>query len=154
VSDDFTRGYVKYPLAKLKEGLHKISVKAWDTANNPGEGFTEFIVAGNGKSALEHVLNYPNPFTTHTGFQFRHHLSEVNLKVQIRIFTVSGRLVKTIFADTFSENGSVRDISWDGKDDFGDDLARGVYLYKIHIESARNSSLAQESDFEKLVILK
>ena len=154
VSDDFTKGFVRYPLAKLKEGPYKISVKAWDTANNPGEGVAEFIVAGNGKTALEHVLNYPNPFTTHTGFQFRHHLSEVNLKVQIRIFSVSGRLVKTIFADAFSENGSVTDIGWDGKDDFGDDLARGVYLYKIHIESARNSNLAQESDFEKLVILK
>ena len=153
-SDDYTRGYVKYPLSKLQEGLHKISVKAWDTANNPGEGFTEFVVAANGKSALEHVLNYPNPFTTQTGFQFRHHLSEVNLKVQIRIFTVSGRLVKTIFTNAFSENGSVRDISWDGKDDYGEDLARGVYLYKIHIESARNGNLAQESDFEKLVILK
>jgi hypothetical protein len=153
-TDDFRKGQVKYPLSKLKDGVHKISVKAWDTANNPGEGFTEFVVAGSGKSALEHVLNYPNPFTTNTSFQFRHHLSEVNLKVQIRVFSVSGRLVKTIFADAFSENGRVTDISWDGKDDFGDDLGKGVYLYKVHIESTRNSTLAQESNFEKLVILK
>ncbi|MFZ4544401.1 MAG: type IX secretion system sortase PorU, partial [Saprospiraceae bacterium] len=153
-TDDFRKGQVKYPLSKLKDGVHKISVKAWDTANNPGEGFTEFVVAGSGKSALEHVLNYPNPFTTNTSFQFRHHLSEVNLKVQIRVFSVSGRLVKTIFADAFSENGRVTDISWDGKDDFGDDLGKGVYLYKVHIESTRNSNLAQESNFEKLVILK
>jgi hypothetical protein len=148
------KGKVKYPLAKLKDGVHKISVKAWDLANNPGEGSTEFLVASNGKGALEQVLNYPNPFTTKTSFQFRHHLAEINVKVQVRIFTVSGKLVKTIFADATTEDGRVTDVAWDGKDDFSDDLAKGVYLYKVHIQSPRNASITEESEFEKLVILK
>lgn len=152
--DDHTKGKVKYQLSKLSEGTHKISVKAWDVANNPGEGFTEFVVATTSKNALEHVLNYPNPFTTNTSFQFRHHLPELNIKVQIRIFTVSGKLVKTIMADAATQDGRVNDIAWDGKDDYGDDLARGVYIYKVNIQSPNNSSLTQESEFEKLVILK
>jgi hypothetical protein len=152
---DILKGRVKYPLSKLEDGLHKISVKAWDVANNPGEGTTEFVVATNGKSALEHVLNYPNPFVSATKFLFRHHLPEVNVKVQVRIFTVSGKLVKTLFATVGSENGLVSEgIEWDGNDDFGDSLGKGVYLYKIHIESPRNSSLSEDSDFEKLVVLK
>jgi hypothetical protein len=154
VNDDSRKGKVKYPLAKLQEGLHKISVKAWDSANNPGEGSTEFVVAGSGKGALEHVLNYPNPFTTSTKFQFRHHLAEINVKVQVRIFTVSGRLVKTIFTDATTEDGRVTDVAWDGKDDYGDDLAKGVYVYKVNIQSPRNANLTEESDFEKIVILK
>ncbi len=153
-NNENVKGKVKYPLAKLKDGTHKISVKAWDLANNPGEGATEFVVASNGKGALEQVLNYPNPFTTKTNFQFRHHLAEINVKVQVRIFTVSGRLVKTIFADATTEDGRVTDVVWDGKDDFEEDLAKGVYLYKIHIQSPRNATINEESEFEKLVILK
>jgi hypothetical protein len=152
---DNLKGKVKYPLSKLQDGLHTITVKAWDVANNSGEGSTEFVVATTGKSALEQVLNYPNPFTTNTRFQFRHHLPEVNVKVQVRIFTISGKLVKTIYADAITSEGRVEEgVNWEGKDDFGDDLAKGVYLYKIHIESPRNSTLAEDSDFEKLVILK
>jgi hypothetical protein len=152
--DNPSKGNVKYPLFKLSEGTHQIRVKAWDTANNPGEGITEFVVAANGKAALEHVLNYPNPFTTNTNFQFRHHLPEINLKVMVQIFTVAGRLVKTIETDAFSQGSVVDDINWDGKDDFGSDLAKGVYIYKIKIRSARNANIQEEGAFEKMVILK
>jgi hypothetical protein len=155
-TDDPSKGYVRFPLFKLSDGLHKISVKAWDVANNPGEGSTEFVVATNGKSALERVMNYPNPFIYTTRFEFKHHLPEINIKAQIRIFSASGKLVKTIFADNIkSENGKVTEgIEWDGKDDFGNDLARGVYIYKINIQSIRNATLSQESEFEKLVFLR
>lgn len=152
--DNPAKGNVKYPLFKLSEGTHQIRVKAWDTANNPGEGVTEFVVAASGKAALEHVLNYPNPFTTNTNFQFRHHLPEINLKVMVQIFTVAGRLVKTIETDAFSQGSVVDDIAWDGKDDFGSDLAKGVYIYKIKIRSARNAAIQEEGAFEKMVILK
>lgn len=155
-TDDPSKGTVRFPLYKLSEGLHKISVKAWDVANNPGEGSTEFVVAENGKSAIEKVMNYPNPFIYSTRFEFRHHLPEVNIKAQIRIFSASGKLVKTIFADNVkSENGTVSEgIDWDGKDDFGNDLARGVYIYKVTIQSTQNATLSEESEFEKLVFLR
>ena len=152
--DNPAKGGVKYPLFKLAEGTHQIRVKAWDTANNPGEGTTDFVVASNGKAALEHILNYPNPFTTSTNFQFRHHLSEINLKVQVQVFTVAGKLVKTIEADAVSKGSVVDDVNWDGKDDYGSNLAKGVYIYKIKIRSARNASIQEEGAFEKMVILK
>ncbi len=154
VTDNYAKGVVKYPLFKLAEGQHEIRVKAWDTANNPGEGVTQFVVASNGKSALEHVLNYPNPFTISTSFQFRHHLSEINLKVQVQIYTVSGKLVKTIETDAFSQAGMVDDVKWDGKDDFGNDIGKGVYIYKIKAKSSRNAAISEEGAWEKLVILK
>ncbi len=154
VTDNYSKGVVKYPLFKLSEGQHEIKVKAWDTANNPGEGVTQFVVASNGKSALEHVLNYPNPFTTSTSFQFRHHLSEINLKVQVQIYTVSGKLIKTIETDAFSQAGMVDDVKWDGKDDTGNDIGKGVYIYKVKAKSIRNAAISEEGDWEKLVILK
>ena len=45
------------------------------------------------------------------------------------------------------------DLAWDGTDDFGDDIGKGVYLYKIKARSDE-FNVTRESDFEKLVILK
>ncbi len=157
--DDYTRGEVRYPLSSLKDGRYQIRVRAWDVANNVSEGYTEFVVASSSEVALKHVLNYPNPFVNTTCFQFEHNLANQELDVLINIYTVSGRLVKTlekrIFADGFIvANNSC--IEWDGTDDFGDQLARGVYIYRVHVRAINTGTTERsgESDFEKLVILK
>ncbi|MEZ4927746.1 MAG: type IX secretion system sortase PorU [Saprospiraceae bacterium] len=155
--DNSKSGQAIYPLNNLSVGRHTLAVKGWDVANNSGEGYTEFIVAENGKAALDHVLNYPNPFTTNTYFQFEHNLAGQLLDVQISIFSVSGKLVKTIQQTLANSDGfRVTDVQWDGKDEYGDQLARGVYLYLVKVrgtDSVGNDSTA-ESKFEKLVILK
>jgi len=154
--DDYRRGIVRFPLSDLSLGVHQIKVKAWDAFNNSAEGITEFLVSDAADAALERVLNYPNPFTTSTQFQFSHNLSAGQLmEVQVRIFTVSGRLVKTIDTDVVSDGNRVSNINWDGKDEYGGDLARGTYLYKVSVRAANNGdSQTVNSDFEKLVILK
>jgi hypothetical protein len=156
--DDYTAGEVRYPMKDLPEGRHRISVKAWDVANNSSEGYTEFVVAQSEEVALQQVLNYPNPFTDRTCFQFDHNLANQDIEVLIQIYTVSGRLVKTLQTTMFTDGALRQDdcIEWDGRDDFGGRLARGVYLYKVKVRAANTgaSQLSGESDFEKLVILK
>ncbi|MEM6316341.1 MAG: type IX secretion system sortase PorU [Bacteroidota bacterium] len=155
--DDFRRGIVRFPLSDLPMGTHEIRVRAWDVFNNSAEGITEFVVADDAEAALERVLNYPNPFTTSTQFQFLHNLNPGQpMEVQIRIFTVAGRLVKTIDTDVISDGNRVSNIAWDGKDEYGGQLARGTYLYKVSVRSSAggNGNQTVDSDFEKLVILK
>lgn len=153
--DDFTSGEVRYPLADLEEGRHHIKVKAWDVANNSGEGETEFVVTTSAEIALKHVLNYPNPFTTRTEFQFEHNKPDQPLIVQVQIFSASGRLVKTIQQEVQSEGYRVTGITWNGLDDFGNNIGRGVYLYKVSVGMmGTDGQLTSESAFEKLVILK
>ena len=81
-----------------------------------------------------------------------------NLDIQVQIFSISGKLVKTIetqIISTGSRLGLGDCIQWDGKDDFGSDLAKGVYVYKIKAQAQSASGLISgESAFEKLVILK
>lgn len=154
--DDYREGVVKYPLLEMTEGRHQITVKAWDVANNSGTGYTEFVVASNAEAALDHVLNYPNPFTTHTEFQFEHNLPNQPMQVQVQIFTVSGRLIKTIQQEVIAEGYRVTGIEWDGLDDFGNTIARGVYVYKVSIGllSETNQITTSASEFQKLVILR
>jgi hypothetical protein len=162
--NDFRSGKINYPLQKLPVGKHLVKVKAWDVFNNMGEGSTEFIVASDDKMALAQVLNYPNPFTTHTEFMFEHNLPGQELEVLIQIYSVSGKLVKTISSDLSSaENDGyrVRGIDWDGLDEYGDRLGRGVYVYKVTVRAtgpaaagSESPKIQKNSEYQKLVILK
>ena len=153
--DDYQRGRVKYPLKDLPDGLHKVKVEAWDVYNNVGYGFVDFVVSRSAKLALERVLNYPNPFTTSTRFQFEHNFAGRSLEVLVSIYTVSGKLVKSIRHQTLARGYRVDDIHWDGRDEFGQDLAKGVYVYQVtlRVEGEENRK-EWRSAYQKLVILK
>lgn len=151
--NDYQRGTIRYPLSSLSDGRHSITVEAWDTYNNVGHGSTDFVVASSANAALAHVLNYPNPFTTHTNFQFEHNLINQPIDIQIQIFTISGRLLKTINQNRISESYRIADIAWDGLDDYGDKLARGTYIYKVTVRTSEGTS-KQTSEYQKLVILR
>lgn len=150
--DDHTSGKVRFQLKDIEPGKHSITVKAWDVSNNSTEERLEFVVINQGDESLRKVYNYPNPFTTSTSFQFEHDLAGSDLEVYVNIYTVSGKLVKTIEQNVFSDGYRIDDIQWNAKDDYGSSLAKGLYLYKIKAIS-RELNLVRESDFEKLVIL-
>lgn len=158
VLDKPNQGEVRYPFKNLEEGPYKLLVKAWDVANNAAEETLNFIVSNNASIALKNVLNYPNPFTDKTCFQFNHSLGNSLLDVRIEIFNITGNRVKTIEGIwSGTETLTLGDcISWDGRDDFGDPLGRGVYLYRVYVSSSGSSgqSISGESRFEKLVLLK
>lgn len=148
--DNYKRGKISYPLSDLEDGKHTIKVTAWDVYNNASEEFTEFYVSNDAKLALNHVLNYPNPFTTSTTFFFEHNRPGEMLNAQVQIYTVGGRLIKTIQQDILTEGYLTRDIPWDGRDDFGDPIGNGVYIYVLKVQTEDGSS-AQK--YEKLVII-
>ncbi len=151
--NSFRRGSIRYPFFDLEEGPHHLSMRAWDVHNNPSTAQTEFVVASSAGLALKHVLNYPNPFTTRTHFQFEHNRPNQPLEVMVQIFTVSGRLVKTIQANVFSQGSRVvDDLPWDGLDDFGDRIGKGVYIYRVKVRSTLDDAHAEK--MEKLVILR
>ncbi|MFZ9661571.1 MAG: type IX secretion system sortase PorU, partial [Chitinophagaceae bacterium] len=63
-------GTIRFPLPKMENGYHKLVIKVWDIFNNSTEYLLEFQVANAEELKIEHVLNYPNPFTTKTSFWF------------------------------------------------------------------------------------
>jgi hypothetical protein len=146
----FRNGTIRFPLAGLSPGPHNLKIKAWDVFNNSSEQILEFMVAKQEELALKHVLNYPNPFTTNTRFWFEHNRPGEQLQVFIRIMTVTGKVVKTIQRTITTIGNRSDEISWDGRDDYGAKLGRGVYLWQL---SVRTSDGKRVQKLEKLVIL-
>jgi hypothetical protein len=149
--DDFTNGKVNYKLRDLAVGPHTLKLKAWDTYNNSSEATLNFVVVSNEILNLENVLNYPNPFVNYTEFWFNHNKPNEPLEVQVQVFTVSGKLVKTINKIVQTSGTLARNISWNGLDDFGNKIGKGVYIYKLKVKSTTSSLVSEK--YEKLVIL-
>ena len=148
--DSFNSGTVRYPLDDLSVGTHTLRVRAWDINNNHAESEISFEVVSNEKLTLKHVLNYPNPFTTHTEFFFEQNQSGGTFDIQIQIYTISGKLLKTITETQFIEGNRSAGIVWDGRDDYEDKIGKGVYLYRLRV---RNQNQETAEEIEKIVIL-
>lgn len=149
--NNYTKGKLKYPFKNLSIGLHTLTFKAWDVYNNLVKAELQFVVAGDEDITLSNVLNYPNPFVNHTEFWFNHNRPFEPLEVQVQVMTITGKIVwsknQTISNDGFLS----RDITWDGRDDFGDRIGKGVYIYKLTVKSTLTNKKSEK--FEKLVIL-
>jgi hypothetical protein len=147
--DSYQKGAVHFQLPTLASGAHSLKIKAWDVINNSTEYILEFTVANNEELVLNHVLNYPNPFTTKTQFWFEHNRPGQNLQVKVQIFTVAGKVVKTI-KQTINDAGNRScEVEWDGRDEYGDKIGRGVYLYRLTVITPEGK---KKERIEKLVV--
>ncbi|PWA03939.1 type IX secretion system sortase PorU [Flavobacterium psychrotolerans] len=149
--DDYKKGKLKFPFRNLAKGLHTITFKAWDVYNNFITSEMQFIVVGDESITLTNVLNYPNPFVNYTQFWFTHNKPFEPLEVQVQVMTVTGKIVWTKNQIITTDGFLSREITWDGKDDFGDKIGKGVYVYKLTVKSVLTNTKTEK--YEKLVIL-
>lgn len=117
------------------DGRYTLTVQASDKSNNQsGDHDYKVNFEVLNKPTITEVLNYPNPFTTNTRFVFTVTGQEPPTYMKIQIMTVTGRVVREV---KMHEIGPIRvgrnisEFAWDGTDEFGDRLARGVYLYRV-----------------------
>lgn len=118
-----------------RDGKYRLAVRATDKSRNSSgdrDNAMDFEVIN--RPTITEVLNYPNPFTTSTRFVFTLTGHEVPTAMRIQIMTISGRVVREV---PMAELGplhvgrNVTAFAWDGTDQFGDRLAKGVYLYRV-----------------------
>jgi hypothetical protein len=147
--DNFQQGSIRFQLPKVAPGPHALKIKAWDVVNNSNEIVLDFTVTNDEKLILTRVLNYPNPFTTKTTFWFEHNRPNEALNVKVQIFTVTGRLIKTISQTINTTGNRSCELDWDGRDEYGDKIGKGVYVYKL---SAVTSDRKKHEVIEKLVV--
>ncbi len=150
--DKIGEGTVTYQMSELEEGPHRIYVKAWDILNNSNEEAMDFLVVRNQDGMLSNILNYPNPLSTSTQFLFDHDFRGGSLDISVDIFTLSGQLIKTIQETRGASGRTVDGITWDARDDGGNVLPSGLYLYKINVTSPERGE-TRESEVLKMVII-
>lgn len=159
---DYQKGNVTYPFRNLALGQHQLTFKVWDINNNSSTATLNFEVKdeANQHLVINRPLNWPNPFTNKTYIHFEHNCDDI-LDVNVQIYTITGKLVRTlsqaVVAEPFLQGFRTprQAIEWDGKDDFGDTVAKGTYIFKIFAKSQNQEKCkGSATAVEKMVLLK
>ncbi|PTB95921.1 hypothetical protein C9994_09650 [Marivirga lumbricoides] len=158
---------VQYQPDALSDGLYQLRVKGTDASDNatgndePYKIKFEVINA----STITNFYPYPNPFSTQTRFVFTLTGAELPDEIKIQILTVTGRVVREILQDEIGPihiGNNITSYAWDGRDEFGDLLANGVYLYRVLVrmngafmeQRATSADKAFTKGYGKLYILR
>ena len=149
---------IKYTLNNLASGNYVITIDCSDVNNNAKTLGIEFQI--NEEFNVLNFANYPNPIKTQTTnycnsgrTRFTYVLTDNADNVSIKIYTVSGRLVKTLgnLPTAVGYHEFPRTVyGWDCTDNEGHYLANGVYFYRI---TAKKGNDVVEK-IEKMAILK
>ncbi len=126
---------IEFPGEFTLDGVYKLIVQGSDKSNNASGSF-EYTISFEviNRSTITEVLNYPNPFSTSTRFVFVLTGSVIPDYFKIQIMTITGKVVREITTDELGPINIGRNITqyaWNGKDEYGDQLANGVYLYTV-----------------------
>ncbi len=125
--NSYTAGRLSFPLpADLDLGSHRAALHASDALGNVGSDTLSFQLIPAGVRGLENVTLFPNPTPGPCRLLFD--LSDP-MTVQWEIYTLAGRRIKTTRQD-FASAGPVI-MAWDGRDDRGDEIANGTYLFVL-----------------------
>ncbi|HNQ43804.1 MAG TPA: FlgD immunoglobulin-like domain containing protein, partial [Candidatus Cloacimonadota bacterium] len=136
--ENINRVPIKYQLA-LGKGSHELKVDCKDLNGNFTTRIVKFEV--NDEFKLENIGNYPNPILGRAQdpkndgrTRFTYVLTDTADEVNLKVYTISGRLVKTF--DHLPVGVGYHEYprtlyAWDCKDDEGYPLANGVYFYRI-----------------------
>ena len=144
-----------YPTYFEKTGTYTLLVQGSDKSGNLSGDFEykiNFEVIH--ESAITEFLNYPNPFSTSTRFVFTVTGDALPDDILIQVMNINGRLVREI---TEGELGAIRigrnitDYAWDGRDQFGDQLANGIYLYRVQAKINGQNIKQLESGADKFI---
>ncbi|MCB0279638.1 MAG: T9SS type A sorting domain-containing protein, partial [Calditrichaeota bacterium] len=88
------------------------------------------------------LQNYPNPFNPSTTIQYDLASDAI---VRIVIYNMLGQKVRTLL-NQFELAGSAKKIVWDGKNDAGQRVVSGIYIYQLNT--------ATFSQSKKMVLIK
>jgi len=126
---------INYRPKELENGVYTLTVQVEDASGNSA-GTEPYAINFEviNEATVTNFYPYPNPFSTSVKFVFTLTGSEIPDGIKITIITVAGRVVRTITQDEIGPiyiGNNQTDFAWDGRDEFGDQLANGVYLYKV-----------------------
>jgi len=148
-TDSYQQGSLSYPYFGLTEGPHSITIKAWDVLDHSATASLSFRVVPQKKLTLENLFNYPNPFEHNTTISFQHNQPGVLLTIYLDIFNAAGQKVYTSGAQQQQAGAGNIQLEWNGTGVKGGKLQKGVYFYRIIVQSINGTVTA----VQKLLLL-
>lgn len=138
--DDFTKGTVTFPLKNLTPGKHTLTLKAWDTYNNPAQATIEFRVTESEDLVIQSFGNYPNPFQTSTTLSFTHNRSGDTLEGTLVLYDPLGNILHNHRFTIPSSSYQVDLLELVPGVNFFKNQPRGLYFARLSIRSVTNGS--------------
>jgi hypothetical protein len=138
--DDYTRGTIRFNLNNLQPGKHTLTLRAWDTHNNPGQATIHFMVTHGTALVIENFANYPNPFNAATNIFFTHNQSGADLDAALAIYDYTGNLLKSYSFFITESTYQVNLVELTREDDFDKILKPGLYLARLVVRSLADGS--------------
>lgn len=144
---------IDYRPNKLDDGVYTLRIDAQDESGNLS-GEEPYIISFEviNESSITNFYPYPNPFSTSTRFVFTLTGSEIPNEIIIQIMTVTGKVVREITQDEIGPlfiGNNMTDYAWNGRDEFGDQLANGVYLYRVFVKQGGNTLKQRSTSADK-----
>jgi hypothetical protein len=130
-------GKIIYSPSTLSDGEYEMIIEVYDLASPANQTKKSFFFKISSTLQLERVYNFPNPMQTNTTFTYLI-FNDKNAAVHIKIYTIAGRLIKTIYAA--SGDVGYNETVWDGRDSNNDVIANGVYFYKITAKDGKKTT--------------
>jgi len=90
-------------------------------------------------NGIEEVMNYPNPFKDKTDFTFVLK-SDAPADIKIVVYTIAGRKIRTLTPTLL--HAGFNAVEWDGRDERGNEVANGTYLYRVVINGTNGDNVS------------
>lgn len=149
--DDYTVGEIEFRLPTLKPGPHTITLRAWDTRNNPGMAKIDFVVSGSNQLVIEMFANYPNPVTESTQLFFTHNQAGNDLEARLSICDRTGQTLQEYNFEVPGSTYEVNLLELSVSGNSGKKLAPGLYLARLIVRSLADGS--KNERVTKLIIV-
>ncbi|WP_170227081.1 type IX secretion system sortase PorU [Luteibaculum oceani] len=149
--DTYKEGTISYPLEGVSEGSHTLTLRAWDSNNNPGEAKINFLVRNSSKPFLEELLVYPNPAADRATFEFTHNQGGYASEATLEVFDLMGRRVAGKIWKLEPQEKGTATYTWEIKSSGSNTINPGTYVYRVTLNSESGETAVKSS---KLLIVR
>ncbi len=143
--DDSRKGTVVYRFSNLPVGHYELLFTARDINNNPSRASIRFRVTQSSVLQIVNLHNFPNPFSEATEIYFEYNMPETNMEVELQIFDMTGRELRSVKQSLYSRGYTSGRFLWDGRDATGNKMKSGIYPYRVTLRSPKGQVVRESS---------
>lgn len=148
----YQRGTATWPFDSLAEGVHRFTVRAWDTYNNPRQASVDFVVVSRNQLQLGAVRLFPNPTPGWTTWQVEHNATGDSLQVDWTVTDGSGRAVWAHQWVGVASSSVLQAPEWQATTPSGTPLPDGWYVAKVTVVRLRDGQKVHQAD--RLILIR